>query len=103
MTYNKNEYGSKIYADFGVDISKATNKTIYLQPKFGDEKTFTANLISGTKNVEVDDMGYIAKEFLEYTLQDGDLDYVGQWRVRGSVVLGGKLIKTDYVLFTVLA
>lgn len=102
MNYNYKEYGQIIYVNFNADISKATKKTIYLQPRFGREKTFTTNLISGKKNANVDDEIFIEKEFLEYTLQDGDIDYIGQWRVRGSVVVDSKLIKTDYTFFTVL-
>jgi hypothetical protein len=101
-TFNEGEYGSVLRINLGKDISAGTSLTVYLEPKRGDEKTFTTNLVVGTSNVIVDDEGFLANQYLEYTLQDGDLDEHGQWRARGSAIVSGELIKSDYVKFTVL-
>ena len=102
MTYNSGEFGSKIRVNLGTDISAGTELTFFLQPRRGDEKEFTTNLIVGTSNIVVDDKTFLANEYLEYTLQDGDLDEPGEWRTRGSAIVSGELIKSDYVRFTVL-
>jgi hypothetical protein len=102
MTFNDGEYGSILRVDLGVDISAGTTLTVVLEPMIGDEKSFTSNVALGTSNVDVDDQEFLANQYLEYTLQDGDLDYVGQWRARGSAIVSGELIKSDFVRFTVL-
>ncbi len=102
MTFNREEYGSKIRVNLGTDISAGTELTFFMEPKRGDEKEFTNNLIVGTSNVDVDDQTFIANEYLEYTLQVDDIDKDGLWRVRGSAIVSGELIKSDYVLITVL-
>jgi len=102
MTFNKGEYGSVLRVNLDTDISAGTSLTVYLEPQRGDEKTFTTNVVVGSSNVTVDDEGFLANQYLEYTLQDGDLDQAGQWRARGSVIVAGILMKSDYVKFTVL-
>lgn len=103
MTFNKGEYGSKLYVNLGVDISAATDLTVILEPRRGDEKEFTTNVAVGTANTEVDDNEFLANQFLEYTIQEDDIDEIGQWRARGSALVGTELVKSDFVRFTVLA
>ncbi len=102
MTFNQDEYGSTLRVNLGVDISAGTSLTVCLEPRRGDEKEFTTNLSVGGSNVTVDDQIFLANQYLEYTLQDGDLDESGQWRARGSAIVSGELIKSDYVKLTVL-
>lgn len=102
ITFNQDEYGSKLYVDLGVDISAGTSLTIDLERWRGDKKEFTTNIAVGTSNTVVDDQTFLANQFLEYTLQEDDLDKAGQWRARGSAIVSGELIKGDYVKFTVL-
>lgn len=102
MTFNQDEYGSKLRVNLDDDISAGTELTIFLEPQRGDEKEFTTNLVVGSSNTTVDDQTFLANEFLEYTLQIDDIDRPGQWRARGSAIVNGKLIKSDYVVFTVL-
>ena len=103
MTFNDGEYGSVLLINLGADISSGSSLTVLIEPKRGDSKEFTSNIIVGTVDITVDDQDFLADQYLEYTLQDGDLDFIGQWRARGSVILGGELIKSDFVRFTVLA
>lgn len=106
MNYNKDEYGKKIYVNFGEDISTATELTLILEPMIGDskEKTTSDGVAVGTSNVDVDDQTYIANEYIEYTTADGDLDYAGQWRKKGKAQLSStNLVVTDYEKFTVLS
>jgi len=102
MTFNVDEYGSILRVNFGVDISTGTQYMIYLERWRGDEKIFTTNIALGTSNIVVDDETYLANQYLEYTLQEDDLDKEGQWRVRGSTIVSSEFIKSDYVRFTVL-
>ncbi len=102
MTFVEGTYGGTLRVDLGVDISAGTLLTVYLEPRRGGEKEFTTNLAVGSSNVTVDDQIFLANQYLEYTLQDGDLDESGQWRARGSAIVSGELIKSDYVKFTVL-
>ena len=102
MTFNEGEYGSILRVNLGVDISAGTSLTLYLEPRRGDEKEFTTNLVVGSSNVTVDDYTFLANQYLEYTLQEDDLDESGQWRARGSAIVSGELIKSDYVKLTVL-
>ena len=102
MTFNREEYGSKIYVNLGVDISAGTSLTVTLEPERGKEKEFTTNVVVGSSNTEVDDQTFLADQFLEYTIQEDDLDEPGLWRARGSAIVSGELIKSDYVKFTVL-
>ncbi len=102
MNFNLDEYGGKLYANFRQDISTGTSLTIELEPQRGELKEFTSNVVVGSSNVTIDDESMVANEYLEYTIQETDLDQAGQWRVRGSVIVSGELIKTDYVRFTVL-
>jgi len=102
MTFNDGEYGSILRVNLGVDISAGTGYTVTLEPRAGDEKPFTTNVALGTANIDVDDETYLANQYLEYTLQDGDLDQDGPWLARGSSIVSGELIKSDFVWFTVL-
>ena len=102
MNFNNGEYGSILRVNLGVDISTGTSLTVVIEPARGDKKSFTNNVALGTVNVDVDDQSFLANQYLEYTLQDGDLDQVGQWRQRGSAIVSGELIKSDFVRFTVL-
>lgn len=102
MTFNQDEYGSKLRVNLGVDISAGTELTIFLEPQRGDEKESTTNLVVGSSNTAVDDQTFLANEFIEYTLQVDDIDRPGRWRARGSAIVSGELIKSDHVIFTVL-
>lgn len=102
MTFNEKEYGSVLRVNLGEDISAGTSLTIDLERWRGDKKEFTTNIAVGTSNTVVDDQTFLANQFLEYTLQEDDLDKAGQWRVRGSAIVSGELIKSDYTKMTVL-
>lgn len=102
---NNGEYGQTIRVNMEQDVSTNSSLTILLQPKIGDLKTFTdADGVSvGSSAVEVDNETFKANEYLEYTLQDGDIDKAGQWRMRGEVQLSASnLLIGDFVKFTVL-
>ena len=101
-TFNRGEYGSKIYVNLGTDISTGTDYKVYIQPQRGEIKEFTTNIALGTSNIAVDDSKYLANQYLEYTLQEDDLDESGLWRIRGSVIVGSELIKSDYMKITIL-
>jgi hypothetical protein len=103
MTFNESEYGSILRVNLGVDISAGTGLKVILEPERGDKKEFTTNIAVGTSNVTVDDSQFLANQYLNYTIQEDDLDREGIWRARGSAIVSSELIKGDYVKFTVLA
>ena len=102
-TFNKKEHGQFIYVNLGTDISSGTNYKVIIQPQRGDKKEFTTNVAIASKNITVDDQKFLANEYLIYIIQEDDLDQEGQWRIRGSAVVSGVLIKSDYTRMTVLA
>ena len=101
MTFNKKEYGAILRVNLGTDISAGTDLKVILEPERGDKKEFTSNVAVGTSNVTVDDSQFLANQYLEYTIQEDDLDKEGLWRARGSAVVSSELIKSDYVKMTV--
>ena len=102
MTFNEGEFLSILRVNLGVNISAGTELTVFLEPLRGEKKEFTTNVAVGSSNTEVDDQEFLADQFLEYTIQEDDLDQAGQWRARGQALVSGELIKSDYVKFTVL-
>jgi hypothetical protein len=84
---NKNEYGQKIYVNMGEDISTNIAISMEIQSRIGDLKTLSSSdgVAVGTVNIDVDDETFIANEYLEYTIKDGDLDGAGVWRKKGIV------------------
>ncbi len=103
MTFNEGEYQSLLYVNLGEDISAGTDLTVILEPLQGEKKEFTTYVSVGISNTLVDVQTFLANQFLEYTIQEDDLDYIGQWRARGSAIVSGELIKSDFVKLTVLA
>lgn len=103
MTFNKKEYGSILRVNLGTDISTGTDLKVILEPWRGEKQEHTTNIAIGTSNVTVDDQTFLANQYLEYTIQEDDLKKEGQWRTRGSAIVGSELTKGDYVKFTVLA
>jgi hypothetical protein len=102
MTFNYKEFGSILRVNLGVDISAGTELTVILEPLRGEKKEFTTNVAVGSSNTVVDDQEFLADQFLEYTIQEDDLDFIGQWRARGSAAVSSELVKGDFVKFTVL-
>jgi hypothetical protein len=102
MNYNNGEYGQKIYANFGESITGGTSLQLSLMPAYGSEKLITSGVTIGASNITVDDEDWIANQYLEYTIANGDLDKAGQWRVQGQALVSGVLKKSDYKQFTVL-
>lgn len=98
MTYlNKGEYGQKLYVNMEQDVSSATGLTFILEPQGGKKLEKTSDIAVGTTNITDGDQDLIANEYLEYTVQDGDLTYTGTWRIKGECLLTStnKLI-SDY-------
>jgi hypothetical protein len=98
---NKGEYGQKVYVNMGQDVSTSTENTFILQPQIGEKLTRTG--VVGSTNITVDDQDLIADEYLEYTIQSGDLTYAGTWRMKGECLLTStnKLI-SDYTILEVM-
>lgn len=103
---NKGETGQVLYANLGEDVSSATAYRFILEPKVGTklEKVDADGVAIGAANAEVGDETYLANQYITYTTKAGDLDYVGQWRIKGEATLSGtNKVVGDYKRVTVLA
>jgi hypothetical protein len=103
---NKGEYGQKVYVNMGEDVSSASTITFILEPQSGEklERTTANGVAVGTTNLAYEDQTFIANEYLEYTILDGDLTYVGTWRLKGECLLTStNKVISDYQLIEVLA
>ena len=103
---NKGEYGQKVYVNMGEDVSSSSSISMILQPNSGERLVRdSANGVAiGATNIESDDQNLIANEYLEYTILEGDLKYVGTWRLKGECVLTStNKVISDYSYFEVKA
>lgn len=103
---NKDEYGQVVRVNMLEDVSTNTELNFILEPRFGEKltKDGTDGVVVGTTNVTVDDESYLANEYLEYTIKEGDLDKEGTWRFRGEVqITATKRVVGDYKFIEVLA
>lgn len=99
---NKNEYGQTVRVNFGQDISAATSYNFILEPQIGDKQE-KSTAVAGTVNVVVGDETYIADQYIEYTLADGDIDQDGLWRLKGEATISAtNKIISDYKTISVL-
>ena len=105
LELNEGETGQVLRVNLGEDISAATALGFTLQPKYGEsiEKTQLSGVSVGTSNVDVGDNTYLANQYLEYTIATDDLDFSGQFRMKGSATLSSSnKIISDYEYVTVL-
>lgn len=102
---NKGEYGQKVYVNMGEDVSGASTITFILEPQSGEKLTKQAadGVAVGASNVAYEDQTFIANEYLEYTIKDGDLTYAGTWRLKGECLLTStNKVISDYSYIEVL-
>jgi len=105
MALNENEFGSVITVDMGRDVSTNIGLEVALEPELGDEKIFTQSdgVTVGSVNITEGDETFLANTYLQYTLKDGDLDFVGPWRKRGRVKVDpANEVVGNFVQFQVL-
>ena len=103
---NKGEYGQLVYANLGEDVSSGTDLKIVLEPQVGKVLNRLAGdgVAVGTVNVTVGDVIFLANQYLQYTILSGDLNYVGNWRLKGEVNLSStNKVVSDYRQFEVRA
>jgi len=86
---NKGEFGQKVYVNMGEDVSSASTITFILEPQMGAklERGTSDGVAVGSTNITVDGEDLIANEYLEYTIKEGDITYVGTWRLKGECLL----------------
>ena len=104
---NKGEYGQTVYTiDFQEDISSASELTFVLEPQSGDKltKSIADGVAVGASNITVDDQDLIANQYLTYVIKEGDLKYVGTWRLKGECLLtSSNKVISDYKFIEVKA
>ena len=105
INYNKDEFGQLIYADMGQDVSTASELKLILQAQVsvnGDKSEIVTGVTVGAANVDVNDETFLANQYLQYTIKDGDLNKAGLWRVKGEALLSStNRVIGDYRTFTV--
>ncbi len=98
---NIDSAGSKLYINFGRDISTGTDLKLTLQPESGEIKEVTPTV--GTSNIDIDNKNMLANQYIQYTTLGGDFEqYYGRWRMKGSATVSGETFVTDYILFRVM-
>jgi len=106
--FNKNAFGQLLKVNFFQDISTGTSFEMRIEPQFGgnrlegDKPILTVVGTLGTVDTTVDDMKFLANQYLEYTIKEDDFKDVGRWRVKGIATLPAVTIATNYQFFRVL-
>lgn len=101
---NKDEYGQILRVNMGEDVSSNTALNFILEPREGSKIETATGVVVGSSNVTEDDESYLANQYLEYTVQATDLDYVGQWRIKGEATMSAtNKVISDYKTISVLA
>ena len=105
MASNVGEFGQTLRAAIGQDVSTNISLTFTLQNQTGDklERDATQGVTVGTVEVTEGDTVYLANEYLEYVVLDGDLDRAGRWRKKAAAKLSqSQEVVGNYERFTVL-
>lgn len=99
---NFNEVGIVIRINLNKDIF-GTIPTLVLVPEVGEGKEITSGITIPNVQVDTDAETFCPSEYIEYTTQDGDLDYVGRWKMRATIEYSKSNIeKTNFTPFRVL-
>jgi len=105
LQLNQSEYGQVLRVNFGQDVSSATDLSFTIQPKYGSsiEKTQLSGVSVGTSNTEVGDKTYLANEFIQYTIEPTNLNFSGEFRMKGKAKLSAtNELVSDYEYVQVL-
>ena len=106
--FNKDSFGQLLKVNFSQDISTGTSFEMLIEPQFVGNRLDNGKPILtvvgtlGTVETVVDDMTFLANEYLEYTIKEDDFKDVGRWRVKGIATLPGVTSSTNYQFFRVL-
>lgn len=83
---NKNEFGNYIRINLKEDLTVYDRITLLLKSPtpVATVKTITLldDLTIGLVNIDVDGITYLANEYIEYKIQDGDIFIAGEWSIR---------------------
>lgn len=71
----KNDVGTELILDCGVDVSAATVRKVRVRNPFGGVKEFVA--VANTSNT------------IKYVLLDGDFNVAGNWQVQAYIEMPG--------------
>ena len=102
---NNGEYGQTLYVNFDQDISSATALNFILEPMLGEkiERSASDGVAVGTVNIDVRDESYLANQYIQYTIKDGDIDKAGTWRYKAEATLSSTVkLVSDYQIVEAL-
>jgi len=104
--FNKDSFGEILKVNFYRDISSGTKFEMIIQAQFEgaelfEERPRTVAATLGTVDVVVDDMKFIANQYVEYTIKEDDFKDIGRWRTKGIATLPSETIATSYQFFRV--
>ena len=104
MSLNYNEIGQVIRVNVGSDITSAATLTLKLLPQAGKAKEISTGVTAPLVDVTVGEDTYSSGEYIQYTTQDKDLDFVGLWKKKAVVEFSASNVEqTNYESFRVLA
>jgi len=103
---NKNEYGNYIRIDLNLDLSPFTMSIILTSPvPYVIEKIITqsSGLTIGVNDISIGDQTYIAGQYVEYKIEEGDIFISGNWeiQVKAETINGDEVRFSDLLTFNV--
>lgn len=105
MANNVDEFGQTLRAAIGQDVSTNIGLTFTIEPQAGKkvERDQSEGVTVGTVDVVEGDTEYLANQYLEYVVKDGDLHTSGRWRKKAAAKLSqNEEVIGNYERFTVL-
>ncbi len=104
--FNKDSFGEILKVNFYRDISSGTKFEMVIQAQFegaelNEERPRTVAATLGIVETVVDDMKFLANQYVEYTIKEGDFKDTGRWRTKGIATLPSETIATSYQFFRV--
>jgi hypothetical protein len=104
MALNVGEYGVIIRFNQAFDLSNQTALSLKLTKPDGTTSSKTSNLVVGSTDIATTLGTFTANEYVEYTVQDGDIDQAGKWTAQLTYTDATKRLITDSpAVFTVKA
>jgi hypothetical protein len=102
QTINQDGQDTKIYLNFGRDLSSNTALTMSLEPERGDDIDVTPTI--ETSDMWLEDEYLTANYYVSYTItEDMFEDYTGRWRVKGTATIDSVIYPAEYKYFMVTA
>jgi len=102
--FNTDSIGEILRVNFYRDISDGTKFEIKFEPqfigtRFPDDTPRKVVATLGTVEVVVDDMKFLANQYVEYTIKEDDFKDTGRWQAKGIATLPSETVATSNQFF----